>query len=82
MMVCVYVCLYLILYMYNTLFFDALIISIFCYSFLLLSLSTGTINYLSFDDNDKHLFSSSDDGTVCVWSTRDWQCLHQLTGHK
>ncbi|XP_003388740.1 PREDICTED: p21-activated protein kinase-interacting protein 1-like [Amphimedon queenslandica] len=42
----------------------------------------GTINYLLFQDDGKYLYSASDDGSVCVWSTHDWQCLHVLKGHK
>ncbi|XP_003739050.1 p21-activated protein kinase-interacting protein 1-like [Galendromus occidentalis] len=42
---------------------------------------SGTINALKFFKNS-HLFSASDDGTICVWDTGSWQCLKTLTGHK
>lgn len=27
------------------------------------------------------MFSSSQDGTVCIWDTRNWECLKTLRGH-
>uniref|UniRef100_L7M4S6 Putative p21-activated protein kinase-interacting protein n=1 Tax=Rhipicephalus pulchellus TaxID=72859 RepID=L7M4S6_RHIPC len=41
----------------------------------------GTINSLQMYKSS-HLFSASDDTTVCVWSTGSWQCLKTLRGHK
>lgn len=41
----------------------------------------GTINSLQFYKSS-HLFSASDDRTVCVWCTGSWQCLKTLRGHK
>ncbi|KAH7942911.1 p21-activated protein kinase-interacting protein 1-like [Rhipicephalus sanguineus] len=41
----------------------------------------GTINSLQMYKSS-HLFSASDDSTVCVWSTGSWQCLKTLRGHK
>ncbi|XP_022655578.1 p21-activated protein kinase-interacting protein 1-like isoform X1 [Varroa jacobsoni] len=41
----------------------------------------GTINALRFH-GQTHLFSASDDGTICVWDTGSWQCLRTLKGHK
>ena len=31
---------------------------------------------------NSHLFSSSDNGTICVWDTRNWECEKTLKGHK
>ncbi|XP_023214304.1 p21-activated protein kinase-interacting protein 1-like [Centruroides sculpturatus] len=42
---------------------------------------SGTITCLSFF-KDSHLFSSSEDGTICVWSSSNWKCLKTLKGHK
>ncbi|XP_050029840.1 p21-activated protein kinase-interacting protein 1-like [Dermacentor andersoni] len=41
----------------------------------------GTINSLQFYKSS-HLFSASDDMTVCIWCTGSWQCLKTLRGHK
>ncbi|OQR77552.1 p21-activated protein kinase-interacting protein 1-like [Tropilaelaps mercedesae] len=41
----------------------------------------GTINALKFH-GQSHLFSASDDGSICVWDTGSWQCLKTLKGHK
>ncbi|KAH6943355.1 hypothetical protein HPB50_020225 [Hyalomma asiaticum] len=41
----------------------------------------GTINSLQLYKSS-HLFSASDDATICVWSTGSWQCLKTLRGHK
>ncbi|KAH8037405.1 hypothetical protein HPB51_009960 [Rhipicephalus microplus] len=41
----------------------------------------GTVNSLQMYKSS-HLFSASDDTTVCVWSTGSWQCLKTLRGHK
>ncbi|KAI7863607.1 WD40-repeat-containing domain protein [Spinellus fusiger] len=30
----------------------------------------------------KYMFSSSDDGTLCLWRTKDWEYLKTLKGHK
>jgi protein MAK11 len=42
---------------------------------------SGTITHLEFFKNS-HLFSSSEDGTICVWDTRNWTCDKTLRGHK
>ncbi|OAD78482.1 hypothetical protein PHYBLDRAFT_62755 [Phycomyces blakesleeanus NRRL 1555(-)] len=30
----------------------------------------------------KYMFSTSDDGTICLWRTKDWEFLKTLKGHK
>jgi len=40
-----------------------------------------TITCLKFYQ-DSHLFSSSDNGTICVWDVCTWHCLKTLQGHK
>ena len=42
---------------------------------------TGSITSLEFF-RSSHLLSASHDGTVCIWRTNDWLCLHVLGGHK
>ncbi|CAG2122422.1 unnamed protein product, partial [Medioppia subpectinata] len=42
---------------------------------------SGTVTQLEFFKTT-HLFSASEDGTVCVWDTRTWQCEKTLRGHK
>jgi protein MAK11 len=29
-----------------------------------------------------HLLSASEDGTICIWRTRDWECMATMKGHK
>jgi len=41
----------------------------------------GTISCLEFYQ-ETHVFSGSDDGTVCIFDTRNWDCLKTLRGHK
>ncbi|KAH9365068.1 p21-activated protein kinase-interacting protein 1-like [Haemaphysalis longicornis] len=41
----------------------------------------GTITSLQFYKSS-HLFSASEDKTICVWNTGSWQCLKTLRGHK
>jgi protein MAK11 len=41
----------------------------------------GSITYLSFPTRS-HLLSASDDGTICLYHTRDWALLTTLRGHK
>lgn len=42
---------------------------------------SGTITHLEFFKSS-HLFSASEDGTVCVWDTKNWVCDKTLKGHK
>jgi len=46
-----------------------------------LPLLLGSITSLQFQDRT-HLLSASDDGTICIWRTSDWECLKILKGHK
>ena len=41
----------------------------------------GTISWIEFY-KDSHLFTGSDDGSICIWDTRNWECLKTLRGHK
>jgi protein MAK11 len=41
----------------------------------------GSITALAFYKSS-HLLSASADGTLCIWRTHDWLCLHVLGGHK
>ncbi|KFM71634.1 p21-activated protein kinase-interacting protein 1-like protein, partial [Stegodyphus mimosarum] len=40
----------------------------------------GTVTSLEFYDS--YLISSSEDKTICIWSTKNWQCIKTLSGHK
>lgn len=42
---------------------------------------SGSITALKFFKSS-HLLSASNDGTLCIWQTRDWMCLHIMGGHK
>jgi len=46
-----------------------------------LSHHKGSVTALQFYKSS-HLLSGSQDGTVCIWRTGDWMCLHVLGGHK
>lgn len=41
----------------------------------------GTITCLEFYGSS-HLLSGGEDGLVCVWSTKKWECLKSITAHK
>ena len=41
----------------------------------------GSITALEFH-KDTHLVSASEDGTVAIFRTSDWECLKVLHGHK
>ncbi|XP_070830484.1 p21-activated protein kinase-interacting protein 1-like isoform X2 [Chaetodon trifascialis] len=41
----------------------------------------GTITCLEFYGSS-HLLSGGDDGLVCVWSTKKWECLKSIKAHK
>lgn len=43
--------------------------------------SSGSITHLVFSSRS-HLFSASDDGTLCLFHARDWTVLRSLKGHK
>lgn len=42
---------------------------------------SGSISGLCFHGTT-HMFSASEDGTICIWRTSDWECLKVLKGHK
>ncbi|KAF9152355.1 p21-activated protein kinase-interacting protein 1-like protein [Linnemannia schmuckeri] len=41
----------------------------------------GTITALTFHTKT-HMLSGSDDGKICVWRTKDWECLKIMKGHQ
>ncbi|XP_051258567.1 p21-activated protein kinase-interacting protein 1-like [Dicentrarchus labrax] len=41
----------------------------------------GTINCLEFYGSS-HLLSGGEDGLLCVWSTKKWECLKSIRAHK
>jgi protein MAK11 len=41
----------------------------------------GAITALQFYSKT-HLLSASEDGTICIWRTRDWECMATMKGHK
>lgn len=41
----------------------------------------GSVTYLQFHQGS-HLFSCSEDGTLCLWKTFTWECLRTFKGHK
>ncbi|KAF9107554.1 hypothetical protein BGX27_008693 [Mortierella sp. AM989] len=41
----------------------------------------GTITTLTFHSKT-HMLSGSDDGKVCVWRSKDWECLKIMKGHQ
>ena len=41
----------------------------------------GAITALQFYSRN-HLLSASEDGTICIWRTRDWECMATMKGHK
>ena len=47
----------------------------------LLTLHEGTINSIAFYQSSSML-TASDDGTICIWDTKDWVNLKTLKGHK
>ncbi|KAF9162553.1 p21-activated protein kinase-interacting protein 1-like protein [Actinomortierella ambigua] len=42
---------------------------------------TGTITTLAFHQHT-HMLSGSDDGKICVWRSKDWECLKIMKGHQ
>ncbi|ESO88235.1 hypothetical protein LOTGIDRAFT_234571 [Lottia gigantea] len=45
------------------------------------NVSKGTVTQITFHQ-DSHMFSTSEDGTMCVWKNYSWECLRQFRGHK
>jgi len=41
----------------------------------------GSLTSLVFHKNT-HLLSASEDGSICIWRTSDWECLKVLKAHK
>jgi protein MAK11 len=41
----------------------------------------GSITTIQFFSKT-YMFSGSEDGTICIWRTKDWECLKILKGHK
>ncbi|KAB0396797.1 hypothetical protein E2I00_013287, partial [Balaenoptera physalus] len=46
-----------------------------------LGVSTGTITCLKFHGN-RHLISGAEDGLICVWDAKKWECLKSIKAHK
>ncbi|XP_059159104.1 p21-activated protein kinase-interacting protein 1-like isoform X1 [Physella acuta] len=42
---------------------------------------SGTVNCLTFFGHN-HMFSASEDGTICMWKSKGWEMLRTLKGHK
>lgn len=49
--------------------------------FAYLGFSTGTITCLKFYGN-RHLISGAEDGLICVWDAKKWECLKSIKAHK
>nr|XP_054772042.1 p21-activated protein kinase-interacting protein 1-like [Lytechinus pictus] len=41
----------------------------------------GSVASLSFHE-DGHMVSSGEDGVICIWGTKTWECMKILKGHK
>ena len=41
----------------------------------------GTITNVEFYENN-HLFTSSEDSSICIWNTKSWECEKTLKGHR
>lgn len=41
----------------------------------------GTVSCLQIF-GESHVFSGSEDGTICIFDTKNWECLKTLRGHK
>ncbi|XP_053570716.1 p21-activated protein kinase-interacting protein 1 [Bombina bombina] len=41
----------------------------------------GTITCMEFHGNT-HLLSGAEDGLICVWNTKKWECQHSFKAHK
>lgn len=42
---------------------------------------SGSVTWIEFYKG-KHMFSASEDGSICIWKTFTWECLKTLRGHK
>jgi protein MAK11 len=40
----------------------------------------GDINAIEF--YGKYMLSASDDGTICIWRSKDWELLKTMKGHQ
>ncbi|XP_006109594.2 p21-activated protein kinase-interacting protein 1-like, partial [Myotis lucifugus] len=49
--------------------------------FCVFCFSTGTITCLKFHGN-RHLISGAEDGLICVWDAKKWECLKSIKAHK
>jgi protein MAK11 len=41
----------------------------------------GAITAIEFHLN-RHMFTASEDRTICVWDTRSWECVKKFAGHR
>ena len=41
----------------------------------------GAITWIEFFGN-RHMFTASEDRSICVWNTKTWECVKKLVGHK
>eukprot|EP00057_Strongylocentrotus_purpuratus_P034441 XP_795222.2 PREDICTED: p21-activated protein kinase-interacting protein 1-like isoform X1 [Strongylocentrotus purpuratus] len=41
----------------------------------------GSVTSLSYHD-DGHMVSGGEDGVICIWGTKNWECMKILKGHK
>ena len=41
----------------------------------------GTISALEFY-KDSHLLSCGEDGLMCIWRVKDWECMKEMKGHR
>eukprot|EP00794_Sanderia_malayensis_P007249 gene7249-8057_t len=46
-----------------------------------LAQQSGSITSLAFSGN-LHMLSASEDGTICIWKCKSWECLKTLKGHR
>ena len=61
--------------------FSGEIRKLFVWSYVLdFSLVSGTITSLEFHKG--FMFSTSEDGKLCLWKAFTWECLRTFKGHK
>ena len=41
----------------------------------------GSVTEIAFSGTT-HMLSASEDGTICVWSCKSWECIKILKGHR